>query len=260
MNLSKAKEGVELLSDTNRFPNIPKDLVKHTRKCMKDGVANRLTRALPERPEATIKAIDTMFAKASQATGLSPDELLKATDFKYRDTHPTRITSAFAEIRSINFLQEEGFSTIRLLKAGSKRSADIVAEKSGVTYAIEVANSIYDAGKRFTTEQLKNWLLSRLLREKKMAQLRSTAAQFDSARRIFVAVVDTAATVALQTHEEFLEAAELAWRGAGEDPLLHICIVTGGVALGYGRDDSIFPPWPSADTKTVKPASEAYSK
>ena len=68
--------------------------------------------------------ITFLLTRTLTITELSPDDLLKRTDFDYRDTDPTRISSAFAEIRAINFLDEEGFVEIEPLQAKSKRKAD----------------------------------------------------------------------------------------------------------------------------------------
>ncbi len=248
MQQSNLDRGLALLSNTADFPNIPQALVKYASRCIKKGNTNRLTKnrlikAFARDPKSTIQAMDRMFKEACEATCLTPDELLKATDFNYRDNDPTRLDAAFAEIRSINFLRQEGFSRIKPLKASKKKGSDIVAERCGLNYAVEVADSIYDVRKRFSPEQIKDWLVGRLISSGKAEQLTATAGQLKNAHRIFIGVVDTAATVALQTREEFLEAAKMAWRESGEDPSLHLCIVTGRVSVGYGRDDSIFPPW-----------------
>ena len=183
--------------------------------------------------------------------GCSKNELLHSTDFNYKDLDPTRITSAFAEIRGINFLKQEGFVRIRPIKASSEKSSDIVADRDGIRYAVEVANSIYNACERFSPDQIKRWLINRLIGEGKSAQLDATASHFTHARRVFICIVDTAAKVALQTNAEFLEATKMAWQEAGHDPLLHVCIVTGREALGDGRDDSVFPPWPEIKLRNV---------
>lgn len=233
-----------LLSNVKSYPSIPRSLINYTERCIKKGITNRFTEAINENPESTIRAIDGMFEKACLATGLNPDELLNATDFNYKDLDPTRITSAFAEIRSINFFKQEGFVRIRPIKASSEKSSDIVADRDGLHYAVEVANSIYNARGRFSPEQLKRWIINRLIGECKAVQLDATASDLTYARRVFVCIVDTTATVVLQTNAEFFEAAKMAWQEAGNDPLLHVCIVTGREALGYGNDDSVFPPWP----------------
>lgn len=251
MPKSNLNRGLALLSNVTSYPSIPRSLTKYTEMCIKKGISNRLTKAITENPEAIIKAIDGMFEKTCSATGLNPDNLFNATDFNYNDLDPARLPSAFAEIRSINFLKQEGFVKIKPIRARSEKSFDIVAEREGLNYAVEVANSIYNAHGRFSPEQLKDWVINRLIREGKSAQLKATTIDLTQARRVFICIVDTAATVALQTNQEFLEAARMAWREAGNDPLLHVCIVTGREALGYGGDDSVFPPWPETKSSNV---------
>lgn len=251
MPKSNLNRGLALLSNVTSYPSIPRSLIKYTERCIKKGISNRLTEAITEDPEVTIKAIDGMFEKACLATGLNPNELFNATDFNYKDLDPARLTSAFAEIRSINFLKQEGFVKIRPIRAMSEKSSDIVAERDGINYAVEVANSIYNTHGRFSPEQLKDWVINRLIREGKSAQLEAMAIDLTHARRVFICIVDTAATVALQTNEEFLEAAKMAWQEAGNVPLLHVCIVTGREALGYGNDNSVFPPWPERKYSNV---------
>jgi len=251
MPQSNLNRGLALLSNVTSYPSIPRSLINYTERCIKKGITNRFTEAIIENPELAIRAIDGMFEKACSATGLSPDELFNATDFNYKDLDPTRITSAFAEIRSINFLKQEGFVSIRPIKASSEKSSDIVADREGLNYAVEVANSIYNARGRFSPQQLKDWLINRLIGEGKSAQLDATASDLTHARRVFICVIDTAATVALQTNEEFLEAAKEAWLEAGKDPLLHVCIVTGRKALGYGRDDCVISRSPKYKWQTI---------
>ena len=232
-----------ILCNSARFPYIPEDLIKYIRKLLREGSQNRFIEALRDNTERPMDAVNSMFKTASEITGHRSDELLKRTDFNYRDMDPSRIESAFAEIRSINWLHTEGFVGIKPLSARSKRTADIIAKRRNNYYAIEVVNSIYDARDRFTPEELKDWLLGRLLGDKKSVQLDTTAAELKNARRVFIGIVDTNEPVIFQTHEGFFTAAKLAWKAAGGDPKLHICFVTGRQAVGYGRDDSVFPDW-----------------
>lgn len=232
-----------LMSDAVCYPSIPQELVRYLDTCMKNQITNRFTMALADAPEVTVQAIDEMFRIASSATGLTPDALLRATDFNGNDLDETRLTAAFAEIRSINFLHQEKFTHIRPIKAGVKKSCDILAKRGDLDYAVEVAESIYDARRRFSPQQIAGWMVARLIEDGKLIQLNTTARDLVNARRVFIGVVDTGATVALQTHGEYSQAVRLAWQEAGSDPLLHLCIVTGRVELKCGPDDSTFPPW-----------------
>ena len=64
-------------------------------------------------------------------------------------------------------------------------------------------------------------------------------------------IVDTGAPVIFQPHGAFLEATRLAWRELGEPPETHICLVTGRVTAGHGRDDAVYPPWPEKPRRGV---------
>lgn len=142
-----------------------------------------------------------------------------------------------------NFLGQEGFVDVEPLQAKGKRKADIIAKKGYEKYAIEVANSIYEAKGRFTITELKEWLLRRYYDDHKNEQLKVTASEFECQRRVFVTVIDTERTVIFREHEYFCEAAKLAWEEAGRDSRLHICLVTGKNSP-QGPDDCKFPEWP----------------
>jgi hypothetical protein len=236
-------KALKVFADRERFPDIPFNLVKHAKLCFQKENHNRLTRSLLEDAEEVTNRVALMFKQATEITGLPPDDLLKRTDFDYRDTASTRIVSAFAEIRAINFLGQEGFVDVEPLQAKGTRKADIIAKKGLEKYAIEVANSIYEAKGRFTITELKDWLLKRYYDDRKNEQLKITALEFECQRRVFVAMIDTKLMVIFRVHKDFCEAAKLAWEEAGRDSRLHICLVTGRSG-SYGRDDCIFPAWP----------------
>ena len=235
-----------MLGDTTSFPNIPRALVKHVEFCFRKGHQNRLTQMLrdqsPEVAERVAKNIDQMLSQAAKATHLTPDELLRRTDFVFRDPDPVRLDAAFAEIRAVIFLDNEGFADIQLLKAGQQKRADIVAKRKGCKYAIEVAHSIYDAPGRWSIEGLRDWLLGRYRGENKAAQLEATAGEHGCHRHVFIGVVNNPSPFLV--HEEYCRAAGLVWNEAGRDPQLHFCFVTGQWAEGYGLDDCGFPDWP----------------
>jgi hypothetical protein len=237
-------EACKVLADKVRYPNIPEQLIQHVQYCFNTGNGNRLTESLLANAEPVTKAINQMFSLASKATGLTPCDLLRRTDFNYREKNPTRHESAFAEIRAINFLHDEGFDHIEPLASKQNKRADIIAKKGNDKYAIEVVNSIFEVDNRYSSEELKKWLMGRDERDHKIEQLTTTASEMGCQRSILIAIVDTWSTVTYQTHGDFLEASKLVWKEMGENPQFHFCFVTGRCALGYGRDDSIFPGWP----------------
>lgn len=231
------------LNDRARFPNIPSVLVRHLDECVKNGRLNRALQAVLAAPDRLVARVDRMFELAAGYTGLSADEIMRRTDFNYRDLDPNRVDSAFAEVRTINFFGEQRFEDITPIAAGPAKRADLSARRGRVGYAIEVATSIFQARGREEPEELRDWLLSRYYGDAKSSQLTNTASDLVDARRAFVGVVDSEDAVVFQVAPGFQRAVELAWHDSGSDATLHFVLVTGRTAVGYGPDDSFFPSW-----------------
>ena len=244
MDKTDVQEALTILSDATRFPFIPRSLPKYVEACILNGCSNRLTKAVLGKRLKIFENINRVFELACQATALDPDDLLKRTDFRPSDISPTRLDSAFAEIRTVIFLQKEGFRDITVLGAGNERRADIIGTRDGRRFAIEVANSIFDANKRVEPSQLKDWLIGRMSADNKSEQLQKTAEVVDTNERVIVGVVDTFLAVVFNTHNDYCEAAKLAWDELGQGRSLRVAFVTGREAVGYGPDDCVFPPWP----------------
>ena len=236
-------DGLLLFSDTSRFPYIPKQLPKYVEACISKGRTNRLCEAVKDHRIKVFENIDRAFQLASEATGLTPDKLLQKTDFNPRDMLSTRLDSAFAEIRTINFLKEEGFENIQLLNADERKRADISGVFWSKAFAVEVINSIFSADKRVEPYQLKEWLVRRVLSDKKLDQLVQTSKEVFAERTVLIGVIDTFPAVAYNTHNDCCEAAKLTWKELGSIDCFHVAFVTGSVAQGYGRDDCVFPHW-----------------
>jgi hypothetical protein len=254
------QEILNVLADRSRFPHIPKDLSLHLELCLNQGRNNPMMQALACDCERLAAAINRSFKMAASYTHLTADELLRQTDFNYHDTDATRIFTAFAEIRAINFLGAECFTNINLLRSGKVPRADIVADRNSSRYAIEVVNSVYrDGGPyvrkqvgirtlgvsgRYTPEQLSDWIVKRLKDEKKEIQLRNTAKQAGASRLLFIGIIDSEEPVIFQTHAGFASGCKLAWEAIGAEENFHIALVTGRSALGYGSDNAVYPEWP----------------
>lgn len=236
---------ISLFSDFSQFPYIPKILSAYVEQCVANNLNNRLVDAVRGKRTRVFENIDRMFRLARDATGLTPDDLLRKTDFNSLDMSPTRLDSAFAEIRAVNYLKEQGFDDINLLKAGKKKKADILAKFRGIEFAVEVANSIFSANKRVEPYQLSDWLIGRASSDGKTTQLVQTSVETTASRTILVGVVDTFYSVVFNTHNDYCEAAKLAWEKLDGKEGFHVAFVTGKEAVGYGRDDCIFPELPS---------------
>lgn len=242
MEMADPEAALQLLADSDRFPNIPGDLIRHAGHCLESDRPNRLTEELLRSPSLTTEALDAFFVKVSKIVNLKPDDLLDATDFSWRDMTPTRIESAIAELRAILFVDREGFEEIELLKAEGQKSADLTAVRGKDKFAIEVANSTYNARGRFAPGEMAEWIAAKY-DEGDGEQLASTSSTHTCNRSALIGMINTQPTRALQVHRDFLEAATLAWQRLGSKPELHICMVTLSEALGYGPDDAVYPSW-----------------
>jgi hypothetical protein len=239
----KLARGLSLLSNATRFPYIPDALLQYAKACVLSSRENRLTNAIRGERAVVFENINQMFRLASEATGLAPAELLASTDFDVHDMSFARLDAAFAELRSINFLYQQGFEQIRPRPAGRRKGADILAVLDRRLFAIEVAVSIFCADRRVEPVQLKQWLLGRVSADRKVDQLMQTATEVGAAALVLLGVIDALGAVTYNTHEDFVVAAELACNELGNPPRLHVALVTGRVALGHGPDDCVFPPW-----------------
>lgn len=237
-------EIISLISNKDLFPHFPKALVEHIELLVSSKSDNRLLSVLKDSPQKTAAAINSVFKIASEATNMTADDLLKRSDFNKNDLDPTRIDAAFAEIRGINYLSEQNFTDIQLLKADFlSKKADLVAKRKSVKWVGEVLCSIYEAKGRFTSQQISKWLSSRFNQDKS-AQLNKTLEDQQAQKKVIAGIINTKVAVALQTHDDFLAAATMSWKSCGSDPDLHVCLVTGRNAIGYGKDDAVYPPWP----------------
>jgi hypothetical protein len=169
------QQSLSLFSDNSRFPFIPKTLPLYVITCVTKKHSNRLVEAVRAGKVKVFENINQIFELACKATGLSPDDLLRKTDFNVRDMSPTRLDSTFAEIRTINFLKERGFENIQPLKAGRQKKADILCTLHNAKFAVEVANSIFTANKRVEPYQLRDWLVGRAISDRKTEQLAYTS-------------------------------------------------------------------------------------
>jgi hypothetical protein len=244
LNELDVRKAISTLSDKAQFPYIPSTLSKYVETCISKGRSNRLVEAVIGKKINVFTNINRMFELACETTCLSSDELLKKTDFHSSDIFSTRLDSAFAEIRTVNFLKKEGFRNIQLLDSRSKKRADIIGMFCGKLFAIEVANSIFSADGRVEPVQLKDWLVGRVISDRKSAQLEKTTQSENANETVLVGVIDTLFSVVYNTHNDYCDAAELAWEELGGKANFRVAFVTGKEAVGYGRDDCVFPSWP----------------
>jgi hypothetical protein len=154
------------------YTQIPKRLLTYIEKLLEKQIeGSSFHTAVKDHSEATFRSLNAQFSQASEITQLPPDELLSKLDFNIRDLCPSRIESLLGELRTIIFLDAEGFENIKPLQANrSKKSPDLSAEKHGKPCLVEVATSIRYASRTFHDSVVK-WAKSRLEKDGKINQV-----------------------------------------------------------------------------------------
>jgi hypothetical protein len=222
---------------------IPDTLIKYIGRCIDQGKSNRLIDYLYSNPIQCVLNVSNTIKNASMITGLTTNELFHRIDFSNRDIDPTRIDAAFAELRAISYLNNEGFGNINPLRAGERKSVDIVALREKNVYAIEVTTSSFWIKKdRWREEELCKWLVDKLLNQKKIIQIQGTKQELKCNKGVLIAVIDNYDAVALNTRNSYKKIAKEVWNRCGKDEGLHICLVTGRQSF-EGLDDINYPKW-----------------
>lgn len=215
--------------------------------------------------EIFFKNTNNLFKKASKITGLSPADIFKRTDFHSNDIARGRIETAFAELRTIIFLDKMNFTNIIPLEAQkNKKCSDFIANKDCHKYAIEVSCNISkELKKEFKTNEITlkpltyiddliQYYVSRA--EEKKKQLDDTAKENKCDKKIFVMVLNDKNILDFLTFYEYyydedydedykiLEkiSSELKW-GDG----YYFAILTGLISIvgdNVHDGDTIYPP------------------
>lgn len=217
---------------------LPEMFIKYTSKNLNlpPYVASRYRDKLVEDPEGIIQNISRLFTLSSNIVGLSPDELLLQLNFKVNDQDETRLGALFAELRSVNFLHEEGFSDIKIIKANRRgKSADFSATYHCLKFAIETTNFSYQSEKKDIDEFVK-YLVNKLTDEDKLTQLKNTCSRELCDHMMMICVDDQMYHRVFEDRDFFMEAASRTWRKVRESDYLHIAIIT-----GYSSDNMIYP-------------------
>lgn len=102
------------------------------------GLNSSLNTALKKDAAAVIGNIDKLLDAGSSILALPKEELLFATGFNRKNISPERFEAALAEVRAAAFLNGEGFTGLKLIGPGMKRTADISGERAGKKYVFEV--------------------------------------------------------------------------------------------------------------------------
>ena len=221
----------------SRFLNIPAKLFTYFDRLLEKSSENsQFHLAMNHHPEKTFEVLDQRFLACSKIVSLSPDDLLKKLDFQLKDLSPERIESLLGELRTINFLDNNGFTNITPIRANSTKSPDFSAGKNGDKFLIEVATSIYFAPRTFHDSVVK-WATSRVQNDDKLSQMKTDSNVY---KNLFVCILNSSGAVVLNKRSDYLKMLKEIWEGVGSIQNLYIAIVT-GFTTEEGQDDCVYP-------------------
>ena len=143
-----------------KYSNIPKVLYDYIENTDKKDAKEHLIPVITNKKErkTVLDAIDNLFKKTSNITKLSPDKLIKASDFHPKDTDIASLDAVIAELRTIIFLDNLNLYNIIPLQAKKdEKCADIIATGGFDKYVIEVFCKISQSPRR-TEDELKKEL------------------------------------------------------------------------------------------------------
>ena len=140
-----------------KYSNIPKVLCDYIGNAIKKDAKEHLIPVITNKKErkTVLDAIDNLFKKASNITKLSPDKLIKASDFRPKDTDIASLDAVIAELRTIIFLDNLNLYNIIPLQAKKdEKCADIIATGGSDKYVIEVFCKISQSPRRTITNEI----------------------------------------------------------------------------------------------------------
>lgn len=227
---------------------LPAEVKKYCANIAGGGLRSSLKTALKKNPGVVIGNIDGLLTAASSILARSKDELLFATGFNRNNGSPERFEAALAEIRAAVFLHAGGFSDLKLIGPGMKKTADIYGTLGGEKYVFEVCcvqtaaapasiDHLYDkSGVVTATSGRKQVDYLELKYDKKVRQVRSSRKEYGCARGGLIFVVDPSGFSAFADGAGLEELARELYVRKNKPSSTHICILSGG----NGR---VFPGW-----------------
>lgn len=182
----------ELLTILEVDEGLPKQLIKSIKYCVSEGISTELLETFMVNYQKHRESVILLISQVALIIKKPYDEILKLADYIYKDTRWNRISDAFAELRAIVVLDQNGFSNIQLLKAikGSKQ-VDILAYYQHKKYVIDVAHSsseYYDENRFETKYNIVNHLNK--IYSKKEKQLQQSYSKHNADEIIIAVVID----------------------------------------------------------------------
>ena len=195
--------------------------------------------------QSILDNIDKLFRITLRNTGLEKKELFSDLSFDRNNLDDDHLQSIFGVMRAINILSGIGFSNLRPLRPKKrKRESDLVGEKNGEKYAIEVFRS-NERAYRFPDHHrypnsLQRYIAKRYLRDKRL-QLESTMRTYKCQKALLAVVMDSQPAKALVAGSDWNVVAKKTFELMKTPTNTQLFIFTGMSDID-GKDEFIFYP------------------
>jgi len=198
---------------------------------IKSGSGSSLKAALKADAGKTIENIEGLLSAGGEILGHSKEEVLFTTGFNTNNKAPERFEAALAELRAAEFLRREGFSCLKLIGAGAKKSADLFGVRDGLKYVFEVC-CVRGRGGLAAAPAVR--LEAKL--DAKFVQVNGSRKEYGCERRGVVFVTDPYGLSAPASAGELKKLAGELHAGKSGARSVHVCLISGGSA-------AVFPEW-----------------
>lgn len=238
---------MSLAENFNRahYTSIPEKLWEYYDRIVGACPSHRLLEAIRKQgSDVTWRAINEIFDRASQATKISPDQLIGRLGFETNDLDPANFQAMLGILRAINLLNQIGFRDIEPLRPKlNRQEADLLAQRGNKRYAIEVFRSS-EAAYRFIDHEKPSANLVTYIAERthaKLQQVVSTVQAHNCDAGIIVIVVDSQPAKALSSTSELQDVMSEAFQAIGSPTGIHLFLFT-GMANEQGSDEYVCCP------------------
>ena len=208
---------------------LPEGVKRYCADMVSGKLCSSLKTALRTNAVAVIGNIDRLLTDGSGILARSKEEILFATGFNKNNVSPERFEAALAEIRAVAFLHAGGFSGLKLIGTGIKRTADIRGVRGGKKYVFEVC-CIQTANDLISADYLE------LKYDKKVRQVNSSRKECGCACGGLIFVMDPSGLSASADAPGYKDLARELYARKNNPPATHICILS-------GSSGCVFPEW-----------------
>ncbi len=198
---------------------------------IRSSLSSSLKDALKADAAKVIENIDALLTAGGEILGCSKEEVLFTTGFNKNNMAPERFESALAELRAAVFLHREGFSGLKLIGAGAKKTADIFGVRDGLKYVFEVCCV---RGKDGPSAAPAGHLEAK--RDAKLVQVNSSRKEYGCERGGVVFVTDPYGLAAFAGDNELKKLAGALHAGMKKFRSVHVCLIS-------GVRGAVFPEW-----------------